>query len=111
MVEPSPEQPEGLPQPISRPLRWEDHEDTPILFANQLLVQHVQNEFVISFGQMTPPPWPRPPSQEELDAFKYVPVKTIARIGLTPDRLLEMIKVLQANYRNYQATKARQQSS
>ena len=37
-------------------------------------------------------------------------VHPVARLGLTPERVLELIKALQTNYRNYQETLAQMQS-
>ena len=82
--------------------KWDDLDSMPIMFTNQMLIQHVQNEFVLSFGYMTPPPFLKPPTVDELQAIDHVPVRPIIRLGMTPDRLLELIKLLQANYRGYQ---------
>ncbi|MGI9097687.1 MAG: hypothetical protein ACR2H2_04195 [Solirubrobacteraceae bacterium] len=42
------------PQSIDLPLAWIGYDDVPILFANQLLVQHQQDgSFVIGLGQAT----------------------------------------------------------
>ena len=83
-------------------------EDTPIYFANQFVVQHEQKEFIITFGQCSPPLLLGSP-EEKRDAAKripYVPIKVVARVGLTPERMEELIKVLQTNFRNYQAKQA-----
>jgi hypothetical protein len=37
------------------PIIWVGVEDVPILFANQMVIQHsAENEFVLTFGQLTP---------------------------------------------------------
>jgi len=80
-------------------------EDTPIYLANQFVVQHEQKEFIITFGQYSPPLLLGSP-EEKREAAKripYVPIKVVARVGLTPERMEELIKVLQTNFRNYQA--------
>ena len=84
--------------------KWVEVENSPIQFTNQMLVQHIGNEFVLTFGYMTPPAFLSPPSQEDLEAIDYsIPINPIVRLGMTPDRMLELIKTLQENYRNYQA--------
>ena len=39
-----------------------------------------------------------------------IPVHPVARLALSPERLLELIRALQTNYRNYQETQARRQA-
>ena len=38
----------------SVPLIWIDRDDKAVLFANQILAQHLNDEFLISFGQVSP---------------------------------------------------------
>lgn len=91
-------------------VKWVEVENSPIHFTNQMLVQHIDNEFVLTFGYMTPPAFLSPPSEEDLEAIDYsIPIKPIVRVGMTPDRMLELIKALQENYRNYQAGIAERQ--
>lgn len=79
-------------------------DEVPILFANVMVVQHQQNEFVISFCQATPPLTLGPPEAqaEQIRAMPYVPVKVVARVGVTPERLQELISILQVNYANWE---------
>lgn len=79
-------------------------EDTPIVFSNLMLVQHVQQEFIITFGQYAPPaPMGSPERRaEQLKAMPYVPVKAVARIGLTAPRMRELIEALQSNYEKWE---------
>lgn len=74
-----------------------------------MTVQHIDNEFVLNFGYMTPPVLLRPPTQEELASIDHIPIKTIVRLGMTPDRMLELIMMLQEIYREYQAEIASRQ--
>ncbi len=80
-------------QPPGRAIRllWVDVEGEEITFANQLLVQHIGSEFVISFGQATPPAIIGTPEEqaEMLSRIEVVPIKTVARIGLTAQRMTE----------------------
>lgn len=91
------------PKSYQLALKWDGLEDCPIQFTNQMLVQHVDNEFVLTFGYMTPPVFLQPRTAEEAPSIESLPVKPILRLGMTPGRMLELIKVLQENYRNYQA--------
>jgi hypothetical protein len=97
-------------EPLSVPLVWTDNPDSPIMFANQILIQHPTSysEFILSFGQVAPPPILTIEQTEKfLGDSPEVEVKTIVRLGVTPERLVEFIKVLQTGYRNYQEAQAR----
>ena len=96
---------------VSLPFKWEDNPDVPIVFANQILVQYSSdNEFIVSFGQVAPPPLlSQEQAQRFLDEHSEISVKTVLRLSLTPERVVEFIRVLQANHRNYQEGQARKQ--
>jgi hypothetical protein len=83
---------------LSVPLQWIDFDETPILFSNHFLVQHQPNEFVLTVGQVTGPPLVGTPEQirEQAREFHRVPIATLARMGLTRDRTVELIGLLQA---------------
>lgn len=83
-------------------LKWVGIEDMPIYFCNQFAIQHVQNEFVLTLGSTTGPFILRPLTKEEADALTSVAVKPVIRIGMTPDRLMELIGILEVNLRKYQ---------
>lgn len=91
----------------SIPLIWVDVEAEEITFVNQLLVQHIGSEFVISFGQVTPPPVLGDAEEQArlLEGIEFVPIKTVARIGLTAQRMTEFVKVMQQNLSTYEQQK------
>jgi hypothetical protein len=80
------------------PPTWIDYEDTLILFANHFLVQHEPNEFVLSLGQLSPPPVTGTPDEirEQVSEMSHVPVHTLSRVALTRQRVVELIGLLQA---------------
>jgi hypothetical protein len=82
----------------SLPLQWREFEDTPIFFSNHFLIQHQPNEFVLTFGQVTGPPVVGTPDQvrAQTRGMGHVPIHTLARAGLTRDRVVELIGLLQA---------------
>ena len=88
---------------LSLPLQWIDFEETPILFSNHFLAQHQPNEFVLTFGQVTGPPVVGTPEQtrEQARGVSRVPIQTVARTGLTRDRLVELIEILQVTLREH----------
>jgi hypothetical protein len=94
---------------VQLPLFVTGADEVPILFSNLMIVQHEQKEFLLTFCQYSPPLTLGPPEAqlEQVKSMPYVPVKVVARIGLTPERLTELIEILQGNYRTWQAKQKR----
>jgi len=88
---------------ISIPAAWIGLEDTPILLANQFMSQFAQHEFIVAFGQASPPILLGTQEQrtQQLKQINFIPIKTIARLGFTRTRLQELVTVLQQNLDNY----------
>lgn len=88
---------------ITLPVVYIGAEDEPILFANQFVIQHEKNEFVLTVGQLQPPILLGSPEERKEQAKKltYVPIKVVARFGLTRQRLAELIEALQINLQKY----------
>ena len=80
-------------------------DEVPILFSNVMVVQHQQEEFIISFCQASPPLTLGSPDEqlEQMRSMPYLPIKVVARIGMTPQRMTELIKILQENYQTWRA--------
>lgn len=94
---------EGI-EDITLPLFFIGAEDVPIALSNLQVVQHVQQEFIITFGQFSPPIVLGTP-EEQLEQARnkpYLPVKTVARVAMSPERLRDFIKALQQNYEGWQ---------
>ena len=88
------------PEPRAVPLVWVGLDELSILFANQVLIQHVvRGEFVLTLGQVTPPVLlgDQDAKEQQFEAVTYVPVKPVARVSLSRERLQELIRVLQEN--------------
>jgi hypothetical protein len=85
------------------PLVYVGVEDVPIHFANQFVIQHVQGDFVLMLGQMTPPVLLGTDEERRTQAEKvaYVPVKVVARVAFSRERLVELIEVLREHLRKY----------
>jgi len=90
-------------EPVEIPLMFIGAEDVPILFSNIFTIQHQQNEFIITVGQVQPPLLLGSPEDrlEQAKRVPYVPIKVVARLALTRTRLVELIKALQENLQNY----------
>ncbi len=81
------------------PLVWVGLDDFPVFFTNQFLIQHWEDAFVITAGQLVPPPVTGTPQEqeEEIEQISYVPLKPVVRLGLTRARVEELIVYLQAS--------------
>lgn len=90
---------------IALPFFFIGTEDVPIQLSNLQAIQHVQQEFIITFGQFSPPVVLGTPEEqfEQLKSKQYLPVKTVARVAMSPQRLADLIKALQTNYENWKA--------
>lgn len=86
---------------IAVPVVWASPEDVPILFANTFVCQFDQtlDAFMLTVGQLTPPPLIGTPEEIRAQAEKvdFVLVKTVARLAVSPGRMRELIAALQAN--------------
>ncbi len=92
---------------IQIPLAYVDPENTTIAFANQFLIQLLQDEFILTVGQVTPPIILG--NQRDIDVeslgIDYIPVKVVARLGFTRQRLEELVNLLQENLARYDEMK------
>lgn len=83
------------------PLAWIGAEDLPVLFVNQFVgqVEAEQGVFFLNIGQALPPALLGTPEEqaEQLEQIAYVPVKPVARLALTRERLEYLIAILQTN--------------
>ncbi|MDP2951968.1 MAG: hypothetical protein Q8O76_01460 [Chloroflexota bacterium] len=93
----------GEEEAIILPVVYVGTEDSPILFANNFVIQHTQKEFILTVGQIQPPILLGSPEirREQAKRLSYVPVKVVTRLGFTRQRLVELIQVLQDNLQIY----------
>lgn len=92
--------------PVSIPITYVGFDEAPISFANSFLVQHDDGEFLLTVGQISPPPitGESPEErQEQINALPFVPIRVLARYGLSRRRMVELIEVLQANLEKHDA--------
>jgi hypothetical protein len=89
---------------VQVPIVWVGIEDVPVYAVNQIVVQHSgANEFVVTFGELTPPIALGTEEQrrEQLRMTSFVPIRPVARVGLNRQRLQELITVLQQNLQRH----------
>jgi hypothetical protein len=91
------------PQAIKISGRWVENVDTPIHFSNAFAVSPVSNEFILTFGCAIPPVVTPDMTPAEVAKLK-MPIKPLVRIGMTPERVIELIQLLQAQLNAYSHT-------
>ena len=91
---------------VALPFFFLGSEDVPIVLSNLQVVQHVQQEFIITFGQFSPPVVLGTPEEqmEQVKSKPYLPVKTVARMAMSPQRVGDLIKALQENLDRWKAS-------
>lgn len=91
---------------IELPFFFIGSEDIPIVLSNLQVIQHVQQEFIITFGQFSPPVVLGTPEEqmEQMKSKPYLPVKTVARVAMSPQRVGDLIKALQDNLAKWKAS-------
>ncbi len=98
-----------MPDPgiLSVPPVYVGIDDVPILYANHFIIQHQQAEFILSVGQVSPPILlgDEAEQREQAERLSYLPVKVVARLALTRERLQELMTVLQDNLKHFDAQK------
>ena len=83
------------------PLKWEGLENEPLHFVNNLLTQHTEHQFFLTFAHIQPPVTVDL-SEEEIRSIQYVAVRPTARLAVSPGRFREFIAAMEANYQRHE---------
>jgi len=81
-------------------LEWEDGDDVPIVYANQLQVSHGGPEFFLVFGVIVPPPNP----SELPDVLRIQPQ---AKVVISNEAMPGIVQALSDNLKRYLAARTR----
>ena len=97
------------PEGIALPLVWIDLEDADTRAVNQLIVQHHKDEFILTFGHVTPPMLIGTPEENVAQAkmIPYVAVKVVAQMATTPAKVEAFVKAMQTVLDGYQELQRR----
>ncbi len=92
-----------LEGPHRLPIEWHFSPNVPGRYATNMVVQHTEHEFIISFFEAYPPIVLGAPEERKaaLEQIESVPAVCVARVIVAPERLAEFIQVLQDNLDNY----------
>jgi hypothetical protein len=73
-------------------IAWVGAEDLPVEFANIFAALIAENAVFLNIGSLVPPVVE---TEEQLAAYRFIPVKPIARIALAPGNLDGLIETLE----------------
>jgi hypothetical protein len=93
--------PSGVPQQVQIQVDWSSAEQLPMLAANIVMVQQGQHEFILTFGAVAPPITTVPLTVEDAKKIK-LKAQAVARLVLSPGRVVELIEVLRQQLNAFQ---------
>ena len=95
---------------MSLPIEWVVPDDIVTRFVTNMVVQHSDAEFMISFFEAQPPIFigSAEDQRTRLSQLKSITAKCVARIVVTPDRMEEFVRVLSGNLEGYKEAKKRE---
>ena len=88
---------------VTLPLDWQLPDGTVSRYANNVVVQHTEHEFILSFFEIQPPLITGTPEEQafKLEALGSVRAECVGRIIINPSRIQDFIQVLQHSYDNF----------
>lgn len=81
---------------------WIGAEELPVEFANVFTGVVGANAVFVNIGSAVPP---IVETEEQLENMRFIPIKPIARLALTPGNLDDMIEALENTRENYRELK------
>lgn len=92
---------------VQVPIEWHIPEDIKTQYATNMLVQHTENEFIVSFFEAWPPFLSGTPEEIKamLEELKSVRATCISRIVMSPQFMERVVKALQTNLERFKQRK------
>ena len=78
--------------------------ESPGVYATNIIVQHTEHEFTISFYEAMPTPvvGSQERKQEIYDSIESIPARCVARVVVAAGRMETFLQVLKTNFENHQ---------
>lgn len=88
---------------IKVPIDWNYPENIISRYATNLIVQHSEHEFILSFFEVFPPVLLGSPDEQKKQAAEIKSIKSecVARVVVSADRMADFVRVLQDNLTQY----------
>lgn len=90
-------------QSINLPIEWNYPENIVSKYATNLVVQHTEHEFILSFFEARPPVILGSIDKEKALQLKSIKAECVARVFISAGRMSDFVKVLQDNLNIYKA--------
>jgi len=90
---------------ITLPIDWVVDDNTPSGYGTNLIVQHTENEFILSFFELKPPVLFGDPAEKQRQAERLGSLKArcVAQITIHASRMPQFVEAINDNYQNYLA--------
>ena len=95
------------PEQIEIRVNWDESRGMPISFSNVFLIQQTPSEFYLTFGVVEAPfIGTQAPTPAEVEQIKRdgVRAKPLIRLALPPQRMVELLQLIQAQLAQFQQT-------
>jgi len=98
------EQEQTGPERIPVPLEFCVPDNLASHYATNFVVQHTENEFLLSFFEAEVPILLGTPEENlaKLKSIGSVKARCVARIIVSPNRMAELLRIMRENYDRYQ---------
>lgn len=99
------EQKQSDSERIPVPLEFCAPDELVSRYATNFVVQHTDNEFVLSFFEAEMPILLGTPEENlaRLESIGAVKARCVARIVVSPNRMAELLRIIGENYNRYQS--------
>ena len=89
------------------PIEWYVPEDITSRYSNNIVVQHTDSEFIVSFFETIPPALIGSPEniKAQLDNVEKIRSKCVARIIISPGKMKAFIQALNGNLEKFLSRK------
>jgi hypothetical protein len=81
------------------PIEFQGGDNTPAVYANNVLIQHTDNEFVITFFEILPPLLSPDPErqEEEIARIKSIPARPVAKVVMAAGPAMQFQEAMRDN--------------
>lgn len=100
---------EEQPKELEIPIEWYVPDSIVSQYATNMVIQHFEHEFIISFFDTKPPLIVGVPSKEVLESLKSIRAECVARIVVAAARMPGFVNALQTNLEKSLSKKASQE--
>ena len=94
---------ESKVQTLELPVNYVGLEESSLVFANNMVVQHTEHEFILTFALLHPPIVVTEKDAKKLKGLEAIDAHVSVRVALSPSRIPQLIAILQENFTKFVA--------